>query len=319
MNGIIDYAGLFPPAELPLDKAIHNYANYRKDNDSWMLSRFVIPASKLSELNSYADELFTADNPFKFSVLGKKTKTIAGFKEEINAVINFCTIFCEKHADLVATDMMEVRLPHEALRLQRVGLIKNLLNDTAEQFQASPLAPSTIFYEGLFDEKWRSNNKAIIQALAIHNNEFPSDDNYQSSNYKIRCGGVKKELFPSVEQVAFILNCTRDHGVSLKATAGLHHPVRHYAAEVETKMYGFLNVFGGAMMAHTNNFNEEKLQEILREENPQQFQFTDKAFGWKGKTVSTRQIKSLRKNMLLSYGSCSFDEPREDLQKLELL
>ena len=48
MNGLIDYAGLFPPAKLPLDEAIDDYVMHLKGENSWMLGRFIIPVSKLN-------------------------------------------------------------------------------------------------------------------------------------------------------------------------------------------------------------------------------------------------------------------------------
>ena len=62
LSGIIDYAGLFPPARLPLDEAIWNYARYRTEQESWMLGRFVIPAASLGELDSHV-HLFSARSP----------------------------------------------------------------------------------------------------------------------------------------------------------------------------------------------------------------------------------------------------------------
>src|SRR5271166_5986544 len=53
MTNVIDYAGLFPPAQLPLDQALRNYASYREGPDAWMLGRFVCPAAKLAELTSF--------------------------------------------------------------------------------------------------------------------------------------------------------------------------------------------------------------------------------------------------------------------------
>ena len=32
LTGIVDYAGLFPPAQLSLDEAIRNYARYRTEH-----------------------------------------------------------------------------------------------------------------------------------------------------------------------------------------------------------------------------------------------------------------------------------------------
>src|SRR5262245_38924762 len=58
LGGIIDYAGLFPPAQLPLEEAIRNYARYRTEPESWMLGRFVIPATRLKELAELGKELF---------------------------------------------------------------------------------------------------------------------------------------------------------------------------------------------------------------------------------------------------------------------
>ena len=50
MNGLIDYAGLFPPADLPLNEAINEYFRQLKSGNSAMLSRFIIPISKLNDL-----------------------------------------------------------------------------------------------------------------------------------------------------------------------------------------------------------------------------------------------------------------------------
>jgi hypothetical protein len=47
----IDYAGLFPPARLPLEEAFDNYLRYRTEPEAWMLARFVIPVGRLDELD----------------------------------------------------------------------------------------------------------------------------------------------------------------------------------------------------------------------------------------------------------------------------
>src|SRR4051794_11478974 len=70
LSGVVDYARVFPPAQLPLEQAIRNYARYRQDADAWMLGRFVIPAARLNELDAFAD-LFPVDPPFLVAVLGR--------------------------------------------------------------------------------------------------------------------------------------------------------------------------------------------------------------------------------------------------------
>ena len=49
MRGIVDYAGLFPPASLPMAAAVDEYARHRDGPDAWALGRFVLPAARLEE------------------------------------------------------------------------------------------------------------------------------------------------------------------------------------------------------------------------------------------------------------------------------
>ena len=49
-SGLIDYAGLFPPAALSMADAVRNYDAYRRGEHAWMLGRFVVPAAKMGEV-----------------------------------------------------------------------------------------------------------------------------------------------------------------------------------------------------------------------------------------------------------------------------
>lgn len=50
LESLIDYAGLFPPAKLPMDEAVRNYLRYRESEHSFALGRFVVPAAKMDEV-----------------------------------------------------------------------------------------------------------------------------------------------------------------------------------------------------------------------------------------------------------------------------
>ena len=50
LDSLIDYAGLFPPASLPMDEAIRKYEEYRRGKFGWALGRFVVPAAKVNEV-----------------------------------------------------------------------------------------------------------------------------------------------------------------------------------------------------------------------------------------------------------------------------
>ena len=49
LTGLIDYAGLFPPAGLGMEAAVRNYDSYVRDEHAWMLGRFIVPAARLAE------------------------------------------------------------------------------------------------------------------------------------------------------------------------------------------------------------------------------------------------------------------------------
>lgn len=69
LKRLIDYAGLFPPASLPLDQAFKNFIEYTSGDYNWMLSNFIIPAKKLDELTQLIQGANTA-GPLRFSISG---------------------------------------------------------------------------------------------------------------------------------------------------------------------------------------------------------------------------------------------------------
>ena len=95
-----------------------------------------------------------------------------------------------------------------------------------------------------------------------------------------------------------------------------HHPVRSFHAEVETKMHGFVNVFGAALLAHEHALSEEAIRPILEEEDARAFRFTPSGFAWNDLSISVERIRALRRVAVTSYGSCSFDEPRDGARAL---
>lgn len=48
LDGILDYAGLFPPAQLDLATSLERYASYRQHRHGWMLARMVLPLQHAS-------------------------------------------------------------------------------------------------------------------------------------------------------------------------------------------------------------------------------------------------------------------------------
>ena len=50
-SGLIDHAPLFPPASLPLEEALEDHRRALASPHSWIVARFVCPASRLAELD----------------------------------------------------------------------------------------------------------------------------------------------------------------------------------------------------------------------------------------------------------------------------
>jgi len=50
LSSLIDYAGMFPPAALPLEEAVRNYVRYREGEHAWILGKFVVPQARVQEV-----------------------------------------------------------------------------------------------------------------------------------------------------------------------------------------------------------------------------------------------------------------------------
>jgi hypothetical protein len=138
-----------------------------------------------------------------------------------------------------------------------------------------PLGVET-YLELVLDESWRDSVPAAIGAVAAI-----------GGLVKLRCGGAS---IPTVEQVALVIACCREAGVSFKATAGLHHPVRH------GEEHGFLNLLAATTAP------PGRLEAVLAEED-----------------AAALDTAGADRSLFRSFGSCSWREPVEDLRELGLL
>lgn len=94
IQNVIDYAGLFPPAKLPLQEALQNYSTYSQSDHAFMLSRFVASQAEAQNIPAPTPplSLLADDNT---TDLAQKAQAI-----ESNSVINQTAgqpkpIYCE--------------------------------------------------------------------------------------------------------------------------------------------------------------------------------------------------------------------------------
>ena len=311
LANVIDYAGLFPPAKLPLDVAIRNYARYRTDAEAWMLGRFILPAARLDELESFA-AVFAEGPPFLFSALGRggdfASAFINGLRDDLQAI----AAFHKRHSSRVLVDVLEVKWPNMP-PAQTMGLFESVAAYIEQHDE--PLTP--YFELGLGDD-WRGAMTAFVTALKHFREEstFRKRTKCRPPGMKLRCGGLAAAAFLSPEQVAAVLHSCIAHRVPLKCTAGLHHPLRHYNDEVQTKMHGFVNVFGAGVLGQVFGLDEAELQAIIEDEDAAHFVCDKHGFAWKDWHATAAEVAFARHAVVVSFGSCSFDEPRDDLRAL---
>ncbi|CAF3692803.1 unnamed protein product [Rotaria sp. Silwood1] len=258
-------------------------------------------------------------NPPNATVLGRSganiEEFIKGASEDLLLIINFL-----KETDYkFPTDAFEVRLPEDLVLENDADAMYVVLNNISSIFKENLALPIKKFFELPLKNEWKSSVNNFASALKRHNEFFGQDDDFPRSGFKMRTGGVEASAFPTIEQIAYVINTCYENQLPLKFTAGLHHPIRHYNDSVQTKMHGFLNVFGAGILLYGNDLLEQDLINILSDETADNFIFDDNYFRWKEFKSPMKVIENARKNFVISYGSCSFDEPREDLKNLNLL
>jgi len=294
LRDLIDYAGLFPPASLAMAPSVANYDAYSRSEWNWILGRFVVPVARLGEF----EEAFaglpipTAGTSFanwRLSVLlGSDPASDAACIREFNA-----RMASPSSGRRAVVESVEVKVASAEEVKPLSGIIPAEL---ATYFEVPP-----------------SSCAECIAAVAGCGRRA-----------KIRTGGETADKFPAPESVIeFIRRCAAAN-VPFKATAGLHHPLRsvhRFTYQPESAsgiMHGFVNVFLAAAFLRAGMETGLAVQ-LLEEQLTQAFHFDLHGVGWRQHRLSRDEIAAARQGFAVSFGSCSFTEPIDDLRSLHLL
>ena len=284
--GLVDYAGLFPPAGLTMPDAVERYARYLDSPDAWILGRFVVPTARLDELAEVANTLSaSAHRPLHLSAL---------VGEDADGDAPRIRAFNAGHVGRLVVDAAEAK----ADTPERIADVTRALAGDLDIYLELPYEPDPL---------------PLVASVAR-----------AGVRAKIRTGGTAREAFPSSAQIArFLVACNR-HRVPFKATAGLHHPLRgdhpltYLPGAPSATMFGFLNVFVAAALASTGVM-EPDLVAALEERHPSAFAFAEGSLRWRHREIALDHLIRTRSSFALAFGSCSFQEPVDDLRKLALL
>jgi alpha-L-fucosidase len=77
-------------------------------------------------------------------------------------------------------------------------------------------------------------------------------------------------------------------------------------------------VFLAAAFAQSG-MDVDRLVELLEEKSPEAFQFDSGGVTWRDEMIVRGQLRNSRNLLAIAFGSCSFEEPIEDLKKIDLL
>ena len=287
-GALIDYAGLFPPAELPFEQARIQYQAACLGPYAWMLGRFIIPASLLIA----SPDVF--EGPFSVIAEG-----------EVD-ILNRLGALRKNGAQIEAVEIPLAKSISPFRNSISADEILDLTGELEADIVVAGLRDLPIFVEIPRSGAWRAALADTIAALAR-----------MGLSAKLRCGGVTEEAFPSVDEVVEYIAAAQEAKVSFKATAGLHHPVRHRDESTGFTMHGFLNILVAAAVAP--RATREMLRRIVAEEDASAFAFDDESLSWRSERIDLAELTRTRRGAFLAYGSCSFGEPVEDLTALGLL
>jgi len=283
LTGAIDYAGLFPPAALDMETATRNYDSYRTGEHAWLLGRFIVPVARLGEFERALPKTTSQGDRWLISAL-----VGADIDHDVATIFGFNK---RQHAII---DTVEIK----ASTIDGVKAVARSVPSLLTTYVEIPLD---------------CNPAPLI--VAIHASGLRA---------KVRTGGVTPDAFPSSHDLAGFIHACVAARTPFKATAGLHHALRAtYRLTYEPgtpsgTMYGFLNVFIASGVAYSGGTIRD-VAAVLEEQSVLAFHLKDGEIGWGKYLIDITKIATLRSEIAVSFGSCSFTEPIDDLNSLRLL
>ena len=292
LGGVIDYAGLFPPAAIEMAEAVQRFGAYRSGPHGWMLGRMIVPMALIDEFErALADSAPEPGRPEPWPV-----SVVAAYPYD-GSVARIWD-FNGRHG--ACGDRVAIIDSIEA-KAETVSEVERLADAVPAGFDLFVEAPAMNAPPGLLESIARSGGAA-----------------------KLRTGGVLPEHVPPALGLATSVVACHRAGISFKATAGLHHPIRadrpltYDARPPRAKLHGFLNLLVASAVVRAGWVDATGAAEVLAEESPDAFTFASDSLAWRGHQLTMGELRASRR-FLRSFGSCSFDEPVAGLETLALL
>lgn len=303
LHRCLDFAGLFPPASLPVGDALAQFRSEQAANRAEMLARLVCPTLRLDDVCAAATQ---AGDELRISVLPRGGKNTGEFLANLETDLAVVRRLADLHAGSIEIDVLELRPPADALAplglRKLLAAIDALLVRKAEgiaqvfvELAPAPTLPSQ------------------LELLADWNAPGPGGSS-RRFGYKLRTGGSDAAAVPSPAHTAAALGACATLGLPLKCTGGLHNPLR--TTGEGAPMHGFVNLLVAACLVSTAPAEPGLIEAVLEEVDPTAFTFDSRHIGWRNHRATSAVVAETRRKLLLSFGSCYAAQPRNELQRL---
>ncbi|MFI7652204.1 hypothetical protein ACIBX9_05840 [Streptomyces albidoflavus] len=224
-----DDAAVFPPGELPLDRAVPAHLRHVTAAHAPLVGPLVVPQARLPELAGLTAGLGRDSLDLAVTVPSPEA---AGQALASAAALPAARPRC-----------LEVAVPEDMPTPEIVPRLSTALKGADDR------TGLTVYVEVPRDRR----RAGLIAALA--------DSPFLA---KFRTGGIRAELYPDERELARAVLLAVRAQVPFKATAGLHHAVRNTDPRTGFEQHGHLNLLA-ATGAALNGAGEEEVVAVLAE------------------------------------------------------
>lgn len=276
--GFIDYAGVAPPARLPLAEALSQYLAERRGPARVMLRRLMVSEAMMPSLES----LTTGASVDLGVALSAPTADLA-----------------ERAAALLAMQTENIRISSLEILMQGSPAYDSVVR-TLDELVSAESPGTTTFFEVKVDASLHQVDQLADLVAAGRN-----------AALKVRCGADDLSDLPSPALLAHLLTRAARSGVTVKATAGLHHAHPAPSPRDGHERFGFMNVLTAAAMA-LEGLSSPVLESVLSDPDTGHWGISDGDVMWLPGGLSITRGREL----FTTFGSCSFSEPVDELIRL---
>ena len=284
LTGLVDDAAIFPPGNVPLDRAVSEHRGHRTSEYAELVGGFVVSDVKVPDLIAHLKDARVDDRDEDDETPLAVNLVVTGGAGAIEPAVRWAT-----RAPVLRLTALECSLRDEDDLARNAQRVTSVLDQLADDLDGVDLYVEPPRLRGEPTHGWLS----ALDVLAEH-----------EVRLKLRTGGLDQDAFPTSGELADAIDAALDRELSFKCTAGLHHAVRHVDAETGLTHHGFLNVLLATRACLDGNdgsdvLAEESARVLLDGLDPDVL-------------VSTRR-------WFRSFGSCSILEPHDDLVELGLV